>query len=77
MSNLREEQIDSDMTRQLYGTKVDFLELVKPLGKISLVSCVYGSWQPYQVSKEGHFLKSPGTSGYLGDFDKRGIYLNL
>lgn len=29
--------IDSHMTRQLSGTKVDFLEPVKPLGKISLV----------------------------------------
>ena len=36
------------------------MELIKPLGNINLVPCLQGSWQPYQVSKEGHFLAGLG-----------------
>jgi len=63
---LREICIDSDITRQLSGTKVDFMEPLKPLGKIGLIPCLYCSQQPCKVSKEGHFLLGAGTSGYLG-----------
>ena len=37
MPCLKEKYIDSDMTRALYGPKVDFMESIKLLAKISLV----------------------------------------
>ena len=65
------------MTRQFEGTKVDFLEPRMPLGKLALVSYFQGSWQPYQMSKESHFLEGIGTSTYLGDLKKRRISPNI
>ena len=43
MSYLRQTDIDSDMTRQLKETKIDFMKLIKPLGDIGLVPCLQGS----------------------------------
>lgn len=45
--------------------------------KNSLVPSLEGSQQPYQVSKEGHFLAGAGNSGYLGGFEKREIRLGI
>ena len=33
MSYMKLRHVDSDMTRQFEGTKVDFMEPIKPLGK--------------------------------------------
>lgn len=43
MSYLRLTCTESGMTRQLKGAKVDIMEPMKPLGKISLVVCPHGS----------------------------------
>ena len=50
------------------------MEPIKPLRNIGPVPCLQGSQQPYQVIKEGHFMAGPGTSGYFGDLEERGIY---
>ena len=72
---LRETYIDSNMTRKLWGIKVDFMEPIKPFVKISQ-SCLQGSWQPCLVSKEGHLLATLGTLGYSADLKKRKMHPN-
>lgn len=58
MSYLRKICINSDMTRQFKGTKVDFMKpgAIKPLGTAGLIPCLQSSQQPHQVSKECHSL---------------------
>lgn len=75
MFYLRETYIDSNMTRKLWGIKVDFMEPIKPFVKISQ-SCLQGSWQPCLVSKEGHLLATLGTLGYSADLKKRKMHPN-
>lgn len=53
------------------------MEPVRPWGNISLAPRLQDAWWPGLVCKEGRFLAGPGTSGYLGDLEKRGIHLNL
>ena len=43
----------------------------------SLVHCLQGSQQSYQVNEEGHFLAGARNSGYLGDPENREIYLGI
>ena len=56
------------MTRQLKGTKVDFIKpgAIKPLGSVGLMPCFQSSQQPHQVSEECHFL-----AGYFGNLRKQ------
>ena len=68
MSYLRKTCIDSDMTRQLKGTKVDFMKpgAIKPLGTVGPIPCLQSCQQPHQVSQECHFL-----AGYFGNLRKK------
>lgn len=53
------------------------MEANKALVNIGLVPCIQGSQQPYQESKEGHFLVGEGVSRYFGDSEKRESHSNL
>ena len=44
---------------------------IKPIGSVGLIPFLYSSQQPYQLSKECHFLAGAGTSEYFGDLEKR------
>lgn len=41
----------------------------------------FGTWFKgfpiLEMSKKGHFLASPGTLGYIGKFEKRGIHPDI
>lgn len=78
ISSLRDICIDSDMTKQLQGTKTDFMDANRvPLEKINPVQGLQGSQQTYQVSEEGHSMAGTRTSVYFGDFKETGINPNL
>jgi len=49
------------------------MEPIEPLGTVGLIACLQSSQQPYQVSKEYHFLAGAGTSGYFEDLKKRNL----
>ena len=51
------------MTRQLSGTKIEFMEPIKPLGKKS--GMLLKGFLRALPCKEGYFLLGTRTSGYL------------
>lgn len=51
------------------------MEPIRPLGNISLKHCLLGSQQPYQVCKEGHFLRGAKTQDILGTLGKEEVTL--
>ena len=69
--------IDSDMTRKLWGTKIDFMEPIKSLGK----SAQYLAYKlPRNLTRYERKIGSqagPGISGYFGDLKRKGIHSNL